>query len=70
MTPDILTESYTPGQSTSLGKYIFLTCVIWSLKSCCLSSVTSGLEGCHCSKPLTVGSSLACIKMGAAFGSI
>ena len=71
MTPDILTESCTPCQSMSLGKSIFLMCVIWSLKSCCLSSVPSGLEGCHSSKPITVDSSpLACITMGAAFGSI
>lgn len=71
MTPDILTESCTPCQSMSLGKSIFLMCVIWSLKSCCLSSVPSGLEGCHSSKPLTVDSSpLACITMGAAFSSI
>ena len=67
MTPDILTESCTPCQSMSLGKSIFLMCVIWSLKSCCLSSVPSELEGCHSSKPLTVDSSpLACITMGAA----
>lgn len=71
MTPDLLTESCTPCQSMSLGKSIFLMCVIWSLKSCCLSSVPSGLEGCHSSKLITVDSSpLACITMGAAFGSI
>lgn len=55
MTPDLLSENCTPCQSTSLGKSMFLIYVIWSLKSCCLSSVSSGSECCHCSKPLTVG---------------